>query len=688
MKTYQNSIPREISWLQFNQRVLQEAADKTNPLVERIRFLGIYSNNLDEFYRVRVATLKKVAHLGKEMKSIFGEEPAKLLEQITELTVIYQKKFNSIYQTLITELEKNQIFLLNEKQLNKEQSQFVKEYYEEKVKPLLVPIMLRKGLKFPYLKDKRIYFAIKLIHKQNKTVTTTYSILQIPSDLLPRFIELPSVNDKKFLIMLDDVIRYNLHDIYRIFDFTTIEAYNIKVTRDAELEIDNDISKSYTQKIEQSLKKRKTGRITRFVYDSAIPQDLLDYLLGKARIDELTSLIPGGRYHNFRDYMKFPHLGNEKLIFPPMNPVLHKDLENKRSLIETIKTKDILLYFPYQRFSHIIDLIREAAIDPWVKSIYITVYRLAQDSQIAGALINAVRNGKQVTIVVELQARFDEENNMYWATKFQEEGAKVIFGVPGLKVHSKLLLITRNENDKLNKYTYVGTGNFNEKTAAIYTDYGLLTSDSRITSEVEKVFEFLQTNFKVSQFNHLLVSPFYMRKKLESLIENEIKIAKQGKKAYIWLKLNNLHDFSINQLLYKASMAGVQIKLIVRSVCSLVPGIKQQSENIQAISILGRFLEHARVFIFGNNGKELCYISSADLMVRNLDQRTEVACPIYSETIKKEIKKHFEMQWRDNTKARKIDNSISLNYVKNRSKVKFNAQLETYKYISQKFTKN
>jgi polyphosphate kinase len=688
MKTYQNSIPREISWLQFNQRVLQEAADKTNPLVERIRFLGIYSNNLDEFYRVRVATLKKVAHLGKEMKSIFGEEPAKLLEQITELTVIYQKKFNSIYQTLITELEKNQIFLLNEKQLNKEQSQFVKEYYEEKVKPLLVPIMLRKGLKFPYLKDKRIYFAIKLIHKQNKTVTTTYSILQIPSDLLPRFIELPSVNDKKFLIMLDDVIRYNLHDIYRIFDFTTIEAYNIKVTRDAELEIDNDISKSYTQKIEQSLKKRKTGRITRFVYDSAIPQDLLDYLLGKARIDELTSLIPGGRYHNFRDYMKFPHLGNEKLIFPPMNPVLHKDLENKRSLIETIKTKDILLYFPYQRFSHIIDLIREAAIDPWVKSIYITVYRLAQDSQIAGALINAVRNGKQVTIVVELQARFDEENNMYWATKFQEEGAKVIFGVPGLKVHSKLLLITRNESGKLNKYTYVGTGNFNEKTAAIYTDYGLLTSDSRITSEVEKVFEFLQTNFKVSQFNHLLVSPFYMRKKLESLIENEIKIAKQGKKAYIWLKLNNLHDFSINQLLYKASMAGVQIKLIVRSVCSLVPGIKQQSENIQAISILGRFLEHARVFIFGNNGKELCYISSADLMVRNLDQRTEVACPIYSETIKKEIKKHFEMQWRDNTKARKIDNSISLNYVKNRSKVKFNAQLETYKYISQKFTKN
>jgi len=687
MKTYKKFIPREISWLQFNQRVLQEANDQTNPLVERIRFLGIYSNNLDEFYRVRVATLKRVVHLGKEMKTIFGEEPEKLLEQITELTLTYQKRFAAIYASLVSELKENQIYIVNEQQLNTEQQKFIREYYEEKVKPLIVPIMPHKGLKFPYLKDKRIYFAIKLTHKLKNKTNTAYSILQIPSDDLSRFIELPAIGDKRCIIMLDDIIRYNLHDIYRIFDFTTIEAYNIKVTRDAELEMEDDLDKSYTQKVESSLKKRKTGRITRFVYDTAMPKDLLDYLIGKVRVDELTGLIPGGKYHNFRDYMKFPSLDHTKLVYPKLLLSPHKDLINQRSLLSAIKQKDILLSFPYQSFSYIIDILREAAIDPNVTSIQITVYRLAKNSHIASALMNAVRNGKQVMVIVELQARFDEENNIYWAQKLQEEGAKVIFGVPGLKVHSKLFLITRHEGEKNHQYAYVGTGNFNENSSMIYTDYGLLTSDKRITEEVEKVFEFLLVNFKISQFKHLLVSPFYMRKKIESLIENEIKYAKKGKDAYIWLKLNNLHDIQLNNLLYKASESGVKIRLIVRGVCSLVPGIVGQSKNIEGISILDRYLEHSRVLLFGNGGDELCYISSADFMVRNLDQRTEVACPIYDVSIKSELKKHLEIAWNDNTKARVLDGDSSLIYRKTRSVKQLTSQLEIQKHIKGLFTK-
>lgn len=688
MKQYKTFIPREISWLQFNQRVLQEANDPTVPLVERIRFLGIYSNNLDEFYRVRVATIKRVVNMGKDMRELFGEVPSKLLEQITDLTLEYQKKFSQIYANLIRDLEKNNIHVLNEKQLNTEQAKFVKEYYENKVKPNLVPIMLHKGIKMPYLKDKRIYFAIKLTKKlSKKTHETSYSLLEIPSNKLNRFVELPSVGIKKYIVMLDDVIRFNLIDIYRIFDYDSIEAYNIKVTRDAELEMEDDITKSYTQKIEISLKKRKTGRITRFVYDSSIPNDLLEYIIGKVKIDETTSLIPGGRYHNFRDYMKFPNLDNKQIVYAKLPPVPHKDFINKRSLIDVIKQKDVLLHFPYQTFSHIIDILREAAIDPNVTTIQITVYRLAETSRIAGALMNAIRNGKSITVLVELQARFDEENNIYWAEKLKEEGARVIFGVPGLKVHSKLFLITREENNHAVNYAYIGTGNFNESTSTVYTDYALLTSNKQITDEVEKVFEFLKVNFRISNFKNLLVSPFYMRKRIEALIENEIKIAKQGGNAYIWLKLNNLNDQQMINLLYKASNAGVKIKLIIRGVCSLIPGVKGMSENIEGISIIDRFLEHSRVLIFGNGGNELCYISSADFMVRNLDQRTEVACPILDPNLKKEIKKHMEIQWKDNCKARIIDGTSSLVYKKSRSTVKFNSQIETYKHISSKFTK-
>lgn len=688
MEKYKTFIPREISWLQFNQRVLQEANDPKVPLVERIRFLGIYSNNLDEFYRVRVATIKRVAHLGKKMKEIFGEEPSKILEQITDLTLEYQKKFSQIYLSLIGDLEKNNIYVLNEKQLNTQQAKFVREYYEQTVKPNLVPIMINKGIRFPYLMDKRIYFAIKLVKKIKKENITNYSILEIPSTKLNRFVELPPVGVKKYIVMLDDVIRFNLDDIYRIFDYDSIEAYNIKVTRDAELEMEDDITKSYTQKIEQSLKKRKTGRITRFVYDKNISDDLLEFTLSKLKIDETTSLIPGGKYHNFRDYMKFPHLDNKHLMYSKLPALPHKDLINKRSLIDSVKQKDILLHFPYQTFSHVVDILREAAIDPNVQSIQITVYRLSETSRVAGALMNAIRNGKSITVLVELQARFDEENNIYWAEKLKEEGARVIFGVPGLKVHSKLFLITRNENGKPTNYAYIGTGNFNENTSTIYTDYGLLTSNKAITDEVENVFNFLKVNFRISNFKQLLVSPFFMRKRIEAMIENEIKISKQGGNGYIWLKLNNLNDIQIINLLYKASNAGVKIKLIIRGVCSLVPGIKGQSENIEAISIIDRFLEHSRVLLFGNGGNELCYISSADLMVRNLDQRTEVACPILDPILRKEIKKHLEIQWKDNTKARILDNFSCLVYKNNRSSLKISSQLETYKLFSAKFTKN
>jgi len=677
-------INRDLSWLSFNARVLQEAADPSVPLLERLKFLGIYSNNQDEFFRVRVATLKRMTSIGKKAEQIVGDNPLKILRQI-QLTVIkQQKEFEKIYREILKELEKQKIFIINEKQLTKEQGEFVRNYFRQNVRPHLVPIMLDYVKEFPYLKDKAIYLLTRLNRKDKKHKN---ALVEIPTDLVSRFLVLPLQKEKTFIILLDDVIRYCMDEIFSVFEYDSIESYTIKLTRDAEIDIDNDINSSLVEKLSKGIKKRKRGQPVRLVYDSAIAPELFELLIKKLKLKRDDNLIPGGRYHNFKDFISFPKVGDDSLRYEPLPPLLHKELANKNSLFEVIKKKDILLMFPYQRFDHIIDLLREAAIDPKVSTIKMTLYRAAKQSAIINALINAARNGKSVTVLVELQARFDEEANIYWANKLQEEGVKVIFGIQGLKVHAKLFLIIRKEGNKNISYAHIGTGNFNEVTANIYTDFSLLTCDKRITSEVAKVFDFFTDNFKIGNYKSLLVSPFFMRKKFVSLINNEIKNAEKGKPAYIYIKLNSLSDEEIVKKLYEASKAGVKIKIIVRGICSLVPGINGLSENIEVYSLVDRFLEHARVFIFANGGKEQYYISSADLMVRNLDYRVEVATPVYDENLQRILKKIIEMQLKGNVKLRVINEKQDNSYRKADGEEPFRAQIEIYNYFKNKLSK-
>jgi len=676
-------INRELSWLAFNDRVLQEAEDKTVPLIERLKFLGIYSNNRDEFFRVRVATLKRVVKHQKKAEELMGENPVRLLEKIKQAVIAQQDKFEHIYQVIIRELNKQNISIINEKQLSPAQGTFVKEYFREKVKGSLFPIMLDSPSPFPYLKDRLGYLIIKLGRKDSSK-KNKYAIIEVPTDTISRFVVLPKEKDKNYILLLDDVIRYCLDDIFQNFDHDYIESYNIKLTRDAEIDIDTDLSKSFVEKISKGLKARKTGQPVRLVYDSEIAPDMLDFIMKKIKLGKDDNPIPGGRYHNFKDFISFPNIGHADLSYKKNIPLKHPDLKDQSSIIKVIKKKDVLLTYPYQSFDHIIDLLREASIDPKVQSIRITLYRVAKNSNIVKALINALKNGKQVTAVIELQARFDEEANIYWSGKLQEEGAKVIYGVPGLKVHSKLFLITRKESGKINHYAHIGTGNFNGDTSKVYTDQTLLTSNKIITEEIEKVFDFYLDNFKGGAYKHLLVSPFFMRKRLVQLINKEIQNAKAKKPASIILKLNNLVDDEMIRKLYEASAEGVKIKLIVRGICSLVAGVSGLSENIEAISIVDKYLEHSRVFIFHNNGDEKYFISSADWMTRNLDHRSEVAVPIYDKEIQQQLKKIINILWSDNTKVRILGSTQNNSYRKSNSKVKIRAQEEIYTLLKPK----
>jgi len=677
-------INRELSWLAFNERVLQEAEDKSVPLIERIKFLGIFSNNRDEFFRVRVATLKRVLRHQKKAEELMGENPALLLDKIQKTVIDQQNKFEIVYQDILKELNRKKISILNEKQLSKQQGVFVKNHFKEKVMPSLFPIMLDPAAPFPYLKDKSGYLIVKL-GRTGKEKKSKFALIEIPTDLQTRFVVLPKEKENNFIILLDDVIRFCLEDIFQNFEHDYFEAYNIKLTRDAEIDMDNDISKSFIEKISKGLKARKKGQPVRLVYDSQISPDILEFIMKKIRLGKEDNPIPGGRYHNFKDFMSFPNVGTTDLIYKKIQPLKHPDLVNQKSIFKAIKEKDVLVTYPYQSFDHIIDLLREASIDPKVQSIKITLYRVAKNSNVVKALINAVKNGKSVTAVIELQARFDEESNIFWANKLQEEGAKVIYGVPGLKVHSKMFSIARKENGKINYYTHIGTGNFNGDTSKVYTDHSLLTSDNRITEEVEKVFAFYEDNFKSGTYKHLLVSPFFMRKRLVQLINHEIKNAKAKKEAYITLKLNNLVDPEMIKKLYEASSEGVKIKLIVRGICSLVAGVKGLSDNIEAISIVDKFLEHSRVFIFCNAGDEKYFISSADWMTRNLDHRSEVAVPIYDKTIQLQLKKIIDTLWKDNTKARILGSKQNNEYRKQPGK-KVRAQEEIFNLFNTKRT--
>lgn len=661
MAKFKKFIDRELSWLSFNHRVLQEAHDPKVPLIERLRFLGIFSNNLDEFFKVRVATIKRMIDYQDSTHNKEIENPKKVLGQIQKTVIQLQNKFENAYQRILAELESHQIYIINENQLNNAQAKFVRQYFDEHVLPVLTPIILSNVPEFPHLRDKSIYLATKLSGSTSGK-QVDYALLEIPSALLPRFIQLPDNTNRKFIVLLDDIIRFCLHEVFRNFDYTNFEAWTIKITRDAELDLDNDVTQSLLEKISKGVSDRKKGQPVRFVFDNNIAKDLLDYLITKMQLDDDDNIIPGSRYHNFKDFMKFPDLGASELNYWRDAALIPSRLKKANCLLSSISEKDILLHVPYQNFTVFINLLREAAIDPDVRSISITLYRAAQNSKVINALINAAHNGKVVTVVVELQARFDEKANIFWSKKLEEAGVKVIFGVPGLKVHAKLVLITRKEQGKTRLYACVSTGNFHEGNAKVYTDLTLMTADSRISNEVAKVFDFFENNYKAYTYKHLLVAPLYMRRRFYILIDNEIRNAKAGKEAYIILKINNLVDKDIINKLYQASSAGVKVRAIVRGICCMKPGVPGLSDNIQAISVVDKYLEHSRLFVFCNGGKEQYYISSADWMPRNLDRRVEVACPIYDKELQTEIRETLEIQFADNVKARIINDQQDNQY--------------------------
>lgn len=681
-KTY---IPKEISWLSFNERVLQEAENREVPLIERFKFLGIYSNNLDEYFRVRVATLRRLSQFGSKSNEILGYSAKATLKRVYEIVLEQNSRFEKIYTGLLQELAKHKIHIINEKKLSQEQAEFVRAFFLKEVRNRLMPFLIEKNTELPNLTDDAIYLAISLARKNDQK--KRYALLEIPTDVLPRFIILPENEEGKYLIFLDDVIRFGLKDIFFIFDFDDINAYTIKLTKDAEFELVDDISESYIEKISRSLQQRRHGNPVRFIYDREMPHDMLKMLTKMLKFGPDDVIIPGDRYHNFKDFMRLPHLGRKKFYFEPLIHIPHKDIQPGKSILSAIDKKDIMLFFPYHPFDHFIDLLREASIDPGVNSIQITLYRLARNSSVINALLNAVRNGKKVTTIVELQARFDEEANILWGNKLMEEGVKVIYGVPGLKVHAKLCLITRTKDDIIQRYAAIGTGNFNEDTARIYTDHLLLTSNKKITNEVFKVFNFFNVNYRKDNYYHLVLSPFFLRNKMTLLIDNEIKNAKAGKRAYIYIKLNNISDCEIINHLYEASQAGVTIRMIIRGMFSLVTGIKDFSDNIKAIGIVDRFLEHTRFMIFCNGGNEECFISSADLMTRNIEHRIEVTCPVFDRNIKNELRQIFEIQWADNVKARKLDPGLSNKFVI-AGKHAVHSQADVYEFVLKSSTKS
>ena len=683
IKNKNTYINREISWLRFNERVLQESADKSVPLIERLRFLGIFSNNLDEFFKVRYATVKRIVEAGKKGKSALGGEVAKdLLEQITKIVIEQQSNSLEILRSVEKELEGENIFIIDETEITEKQSEFIKDYFIKKVSPVLMTIILNDLREFPVLNDTAAYLAVKMVLKNSESKENRYALIQIPKRV-DRFVELPKEGDKNYIIILDDLIRYCMDGVFTMFEYESISAHMIKITRDAELDIDDDLSKSFIEKISSSVAHRKVGDPVRFVYDKSIAADTLSFLKEKMNVEDTDSVIPGGRYHNRRDYMGFPSLGRQDLQYNKISPLPVKGLSIDGSLLERIAEKDYLQYTPYHTFSYIIRFLREAALDPKVKTIKITVYRLANNSQVAASLINAAKNGKQVTVQIELQARFDEAANIHYAEKLQQEGVKLIFGVPGLKVHSKICVIEREENGSLKRYGFISTGNFNESTAKIYTDYTLFTSHTPILKELNKVFDFFETTYKINKYKHLIVSPHYTKSVFKDLIDQEIKNAQEGKEAYIKIKMNSITSYKMIDKLYEASNAGVKIQMIVRGVCCLIPGVPGMSENIEAISVVDKFLEHTRIFIFGNNGDSKVYISSADWMTRNLDFRVEVGCPIYDKDIKQELIDTFEISWKDNLKARIYSDKQDNAYRKN-DKEKVRSQFALYDYYQQK----
>lgn len=672
-------IEKELSWLSFNERVLQEAADKSNPLIERMRFLGIYSNNLDEFYKVRFADLKRRILISEEQGS--GGASRHLLKKIQAKVLKTDQEFDSLYNELLLEMARNQIFLINERQVSENQQIWLRQYFKQHLRQHITPILINHDTNLvQFLKDDYTYLAVEIIRGAH----TDYALLEIPSDKVPRFVNLPpeAPRRRKPMILLDNIIRYCLDDIFKgFFDYDTLNAYSMKMTRDAEYDLVTEMESSLLELMSSSLKQRLTAEPVRFVYQRDMPNEMVELLRGKLGISNYDSVIAGGRYHNFKDFISFPNVGKANLVYRPLPRLRHIWFDNFRNGFDAIREKDVLLYYPYHTFEHVLELLRQASFDPSVLAIKINIYRVAKDSRIIESMIHAAHNGKKVTVVVELQARFDEEANIHWAKRLTEAGVHVIFSAPGLKIHAKLFLISRREGDAIVRYAHIGTGNFNEKTARIYTDYSLLTADARITNEVRRVFNFIENPYRPVSFDNLMVSPQNSRRMLYGLIENEIANAKAGHPAGIMLKINNLVDKGLVDRLYTASGAGVKIRLMVRGMCSLIPNLPGISDNIQAISIVDRYLEHDRVYVFENKGDKKVYLSSADWMTRNIDYRIEVAVSLLDPALKQRVLDILEILFSDTVKARYLNKELSNQYVPRGNRRKVRSQVAIYEYL-------
>ena len=680
------TIPRDISWLSFNGRVLQEAADSDVPIRERIRFLGSFSNNLDEFFRVRVATLKRMIQYGNKAKMHLENNAEDILEEIQMTVLNQQNEFNRIWDEILTEMKRQKIFLVTEKDLTEEQQSFVRRFYEEEVSANIIPLMIESIPDLPYLRDKSIYLGV-VMSKKESALKRMYSIIEVPTRVQDRFVILPSPDEEHHIILLEDVIRFNLPEIFSYFGYDNYQSGVFKVTRDAEIDIDNDISTTLIQKIEKGLKNRRKGKPVRFIYDKEMDPGLLEFLIRRFNLTKRDNIIPGGRIHNFREFMDFPKQvfnGESKRRKTIDHPAL-----NENRVTDVVLQKDVMLHFPYHSFNAVIDLLREAAIDPDVTSIKVTCYRLARQSKIINALINAVRNGKQVTVMLELRARFDEEANLGWKERLEDEGVKVLIGIPGMKVHAKICVIRKRVQDRIVQYGFVSTGNLNEDTAKVYADHCLLTSNRNIMSDVNRIFNYIEhyktgTHF-LKACTTLVPSPNFARRELIKMIHAEVKSATRGNPARITAKMNSLSDEEIIKELYDAAKAGVEINLIIRGIFCMITESTRFDKPVKAISIVDEYLEHARVWIFHNGGKEKVFISSADWMIRNLDHRVEASCPIFDEDIKKELKDIINIQLHDNVKARWLNNELSNEYVQ-ADGVQIRSQEETYHYLHNKIT--
>jgi polyphosphate kinase len=671
-------VPKELSWLSFNGRVLQEAADPSVPLIERVRFLGIYSSNLDEFFKVRVAELKRQVIINNAQGE--NEAAVNLLRQVQNEANKYQRTLNSIYSDLLEELSKHNILMRDQDSITQEQKDWVSSYFKHHVLKHINPVIIDAETDLvSFLKDEFTYLLVKLSNSSSEY----HALIEIPTDKIPRFIRMPSEDNSVVFMFLDDVIRVGMEMIFRgLYEYDSIEAYSIKMNRDAEYDLLGNIDRSVLENMSEALKQRLNAMPVRFSYDAAMPEDMVRFMAGELKMSAIDSMMPGNRYHNFKDFLAFPSIGSDEMENPSLSEIKSVQFETAITPFDAIAKKDVLLYYPYYSFDYFTEFLRYASYDPKVSSIKINIYRVASNSRVINSLMHAANNGKSVTVVVELKARFDEANNVKWASFLTQAGVKVLFGLPTLKIHSKLCLVTRHEGDKITRYAHIGTGNFNEKTAKIYTDFALFTANEKITSEVNDVFRFIEYPYTRPVFNNLLVSPLNAREKITSMIDREIEFAKQGKEAAINFKVNALVDIDLIEKLYEASQAGVKIRGIVRGMCSIKAGVPGLSDNIYITSIVDRFLEHPRVMLFNNGGFEELYISSADWMRRNLDLRIEVGTRILDPDLKERIKSILLLQQKDNRKARIVDADQVNNYVQaGPNEKQIRSQIEIHDYL-------